>query len=110
MLDVTDTGPGFMRVPALPWRVHGRSHREARQVDEAARNSIKGIPDAPSPHDFDPSDARPVHQEGGEGIGLSIVKRLCELLDATMEMESRPGEGTSLRIVFPRRYDSVGSR
>ena len=45
-----------------------------------------------------------MHQEPGEGIGLSIVKRLCELLDATIEMESDPGEGTTLRIVFPRRY------
>jgi len=38
---------------------------------------------------------------------LSIVKRLCELLDATVEMESNPGEGTILRIVFPRRYESA---
>ena len=60
-----------------------------------------------SPPDATNVDARPVHQERGEGIGLSIVKRLCELLDASMEMDSTPGEGTSLRIVFPRRYHSA---
>ncbi len=60
----------------------------------------------PSPA-ADSRDHRPIHQEQGEGIGLSIVKRLCELLDASVEMESNPGTGTSFRIVFPRRYDAA---
>lgn len=34
----------------------------------------------------------------GEGIGLSIVKGLCELLRAQLEVESKPGEGTLFRI------------
>jgi signal transduction histidine kinase len=46
----------------------------------------------------------PLTHEAGEGIGLSIVKRLCELLDATIEMESTPGVGTHFRILFPRSY------
>ena len=40
----------------------------------------------------------------GEGIGLSIVKRLCELLDASIELETQRGRGTTFRIVFPSRY------
>ena len=40
----------------------------------------------------------------GEGIGLSIVKRLCELLDASIELQSSPGQGTTFRVVFPRAY------
>ena len=36
----------------------------------------------------------------GEGIGLSIVKKLCELLRAQLEIESKPGEGTLFRIRF----------
>ena len=46
----------------------------------------------------------------GEGIGLSIVKRLCELLDATLELETASGKGTTFRVVFPRRYPSVEVR
>jgi len=42
--------------------------------------------------------------EPGEGIGLSIVKRLCDMLDATIELKSEPNVGTSFRILFPRRY------
>ena len=34
----------------------------------------------------------------GEGIGLSIVKGLCELLRASLEIESQPGAGTLFRI------------
>ena len=38
----------------------------------------------------------------GEGIGLSIVRRLCELLDATMKLETRPGRGSTFRVILPR--------
>ena len=40
----------------------------------------------------------------GEGIGLVIVKRLCELLDATIELHSPVGRGTTFRLVFPMSY------
>lgn len=40
----------------------------------------------------------------GEGIGLSIVKRLCELLDASIEIDSVRGSGTTFRVTFPRSY------
>ncbi|GAB3168763.1 hypothetical protein GCM10027291_17800 [Telluribacter humicola] len=38
---------------------------------------------------------------GGEGIGLYVVKRLCEMLNASMDIESFPGKGTLFRIRFP---------
>lgn len=34
----------------------------------------------------------------GEGVGLQIVKRLCDLLDANLEIESQPERGTLFRI------------
>ncbi|GAB3928537.1 PAS domain S-box protein [Larkinella terrae] len=37
---------------------------------------------------------------GGEGIGLSIVKRLCELLEAEFTVESQPEAGTRFTIRF----------
>ncbi|GAB4017115.1 sensor histidine kinase [Spirosoma koreense] len=42
--------------------------------------------------------SRSVFSHPGEGIGLSIVKGLCELLRASLEIESKPGEGTLFRI------------
>jgi signal transduction histidine kinase len=40
----------------------------------------------------------------GEGVGLTIVKRLCELLDATILIDTAPGRGTTFRITFPCQY------
>ncbi|SDG58612.1 Signal transduction histidine kinase [Dyadobacter soli] len=40
----------------------------------------------------------------GEGIGLSIVKRLCELLRADLTISSQPGLGTTFQIRFVARW------
>lgn len=40
----------------------------------------------------------------GEGIGLQIVKRLCELLKASLEIESIAGRGSLFRVRFPQHY------
>lgn len=37
----------------------------------------------------------------GLGLGLSIVRRLCELMDIPLEMESEEGKGTVFRLVVP---------
>ncbi|MVM28695.1 sensor histidine kinase [Spirosoma sp. HMF4905] len=37
----------------------------------------------------------------GEGIGLQIVKRLCELLMANFDIETQAGRGTLVRIRMP---------
>ncbi|HYD82941.1 MAG TPA: ATP-binding protein, partial [Opitutus sp.] len=47
----------------------------------------------------------PSLQQPGEGIGLSIVKRLCELLDASLELASSVTSGTVFRVVLPRYYE-----
>jgi signal transduction histidine kinase len=49
-----------------------------------------------------------VNQERGEGVGLTIVKRLCELLDATFAIASEPNRGTTVSVYFPRRYSEAG--
>ena len=83
-LSVTDTGPGF----------HSASANSLAQALEEASLQPAGaaIGDAAS------------GAEAGEGIGLSIVKRLCELLDASIEMKSVKDVGTTFRILFPRKY------
>lgn len=46
--------------------------------------------------------ARPTGGENSTGLGLSIVKMLCELLQATIRCESQLGEGARFVVSFPR--------
>jgi signal transduction histidine kinase len=52
------------------------------------------------------SGATPQEPQPGEGVGLSIVKRLCELLDAGLELATKPGQGSTFRVILPRSYDN----
>jgi signal transduction histidine kinase len=47
----------------------------------------------------------PILQVRGEGVGLSIVKRLCDLLDGSVEVDSVLRKGTIFRVVLPRHYE-----
>ena len=107
MICVQDTGPGFHAGPGAPLiGALEEATEETHQVERNAKGNEEpqgGAKTAPPPRSPDP---RPVHQERGEGIGLSIVKRLSELLEASVELESKPGEGTTFRVILPRRYQS----
>ena len=100
VLEIADTGPGFHAGPGAPiaGAIEAATH-ESQEIEAQA-----GGPAAPPRAE---PDARAVTQERGEGIGLSIVKRLCEMLDAAIELESRAGEGTTIRVLFPRRYSDA---
>ncbi len=43
-----------------------------------------------------------------EGMGLLIVERLREVLQADMHVQSAPGRGTTVRISFPLQYRGRG--
>jgi signal transduction histidine kinase len=103
-LCIQDTGSGLQSGSAEPLM---RALRESTQDTPASQSESK---DAEKPAvSAEPGRAaesahKPVY-ENGEGIGLSIVRRLCELLDAGIEVETELGKGSTFRVIFPRFYD-----
>lgn len=102
---VNDTGPGILAGPGAPM-VKGLTEATdvAREAEEVAAKET-GAPPAVLPLPAEGAvPAKTKHQATGEGIGLSIVKRLCELLDASLELVSSAQSGTTFRVVLPRSY------
>lgn len=46
-------------------------------------------------------DAARSRDQGGTGLGLSIVKHLTQAFQGQVELESKPGKGSTFRVVFP---------
>ncbi|MGC2461962.1 MAG: ATP-binding protein [Steroidobacteraceae bacterium] len=64
-----------------------------------------GIPSSALPHVFDRFfrvDEARSREDGGGGLGLSIVKSICSAHGAEIEVESRSGYGSCFRLKFPR--------
>jgi signal transduction histidine kinase len=104
-LMVKDTGPGILAGPGAPIALGiMEATASARESDEKSAAKEGKTSQVLTTTQYDPTTALQFHQQPGEGIGLSIVKRLCELLDASLEMASSAETGTTFRVVFPRHY------
>jgi two-component system CheB/CheR fusion protein len=81
-LTISDTGPGLPKASLS--KMNGETGQGAPQILQAQANT-----------------------EGhGEGIGLFIVKKLCELLKAKMRVTSQEGIGTTFYITLPISYEA----
>ena len=69
---VTDSGKG------IPLSEHQRIFEEFYQLDNPGRDRSRGV-----------------------GLGLAIVQRLCELLEAKISLESEPDHGACFTVAFP---------
>jgi signal transduction histidine kinase len=107
-LCVQDTGVGLEDGAVAPLaKVIGAATQEAHAIAQEIEVSEQSAPLpalAAAPTLPSGSAERAEPEQPSEGIGLSIVKRLCELLDASMELETQRGRGTTFRIIFPSQY------
>lgn len=98
--EISDTGPGIDSHNSPLASEIKTATREAREVEGQTTPSVAIAP-APS-SDGATTDATTGR---GEGIGLSIVRRLCELLDASLELDSSSQSGTCFRVILPAHYN-----
>lgn len=98
ILSVQDSGPGLppglislfasqLKPTVEPTTVMGDGQAEPNAVKP--QDEPIELPNKPTPIGGDVPR---------EGVGLHIIKRLCELLDANLDIETRPGRGTLFRV------------
>lgn len=74
------------------------------------RDTGEGIPPEHLPHlterfyRVDASRARSRAASGGTGLGLAITRMLVDAHHGTLEIVSRPGEGTQVTVRIPRQH------
>ena len=84
-------------------QVTARVRREDACVVTVADTGIGIQPDA-LPHVFDRfyrADESRSRDAGGAGLGLSIVKRVVELHNGAITLQSTPGQGTTVEVRLP---------
>jgi PAS domain S-box-containing protein len=79
-------------------------HMENGDVAVIVADAGIGIDPAALPSLFEPftqADASIVRKYGGSGLGLAISSKLMALHSGMLEIDSAPGQGTTVRALFP---------
>lgn len=82
----------------------------ADTVDISVKDTGKGIPPDKLPLVFqrhyqaEGQGHKSIDAESGAGLGLNIVKKIMELHDTSIEVESEPNFGTSFNFILPKAF------
>lgn len=85
---------------------------EQRRVRISFQDTGYGIPAEFMPHLFEPfqrAQNQIVEKQTGTGLGLALVKRLVELNDGFIEVESEENVGSTFSIAFPITHERPAS-
>jgi len=103
----TETGEISISVQRLDQGVSDKTtHENKQQPEQSTNNSVKvrfsikdsgiGIDADTQENLFEPfiqADSSSTRQYGGTGLGLTISRRIVELMDGEIDVESTPGKG-----------------
>ncbi len=88
--------------------VRGRGDGEALTLE--VEDEGIGIAAEHVPHIFEKfymADGGITRRAGGTGVGLYLVREVARLHNGTVDVESRPGEGSLFRVFLPRERAAV---
>jgi signal transduction histidine kinase len=94
------THAGVVTLRVAPTDEDGRPHVEFVVTDTGVGidpGRLGGIFDA-----FRQAESSTTKKFGGTGLGLTICRRLCEMLGGTIEVSSEPGRGSRFVVRLPR--------
>jgi signal transduction histidine kinase len=99
---------------AIKFTPRGEVEMDVRMIDTEAQFSIRdtgiGMDPEGMAHIFQPfrqGDGSPTRTYGGVGLGLAIVRRNLDLLGGSIQVDSRPGEGTTFVVRLPVSLDAT---
>jgi two-component system phosphate regulon sensor histidine kinase PhoR len=84
--------------------VHVALHRRADRMEVRVADTGAGIAPEDQPHIFDrfyKADKSRRHSEGGNGLGLSIAKKVVDLHHGSIAVLSQPGSGATFIVELP---------
>jgi heavy metal sensor kinase len=89
-----------------PGKVMVRAERTGVEVVVVVKDTGSGIPPEHLPHLFDRFyrvEVARSRSTGGAGLGLAIAYEITRLHGGTLEVESKPNQGTSFLVRLPRQ-------
>jgi signal transduction histidine kinase len=93
-------------------RVGIQNAEQPKRIVWSVADTGIGIRDSDLPRIFEPfymAEGVDRRKYPGSGLGLSIVKRLVELLDGDISVESEPGRGSTFSVSLPLRPKNEAS-
>jgi len=88
-----------------------KTNSRERQVQGTVSDNGIGIPTEEIPRIFEVfyrTEAAKSMKESGSGLGLPIVQQILSLYGGTIEIDSAPGKGSSIRFILPQSTPQGG--
>jgi len=104
LINLVGNGIKFTEVGSVRLRASLHDAGSASRIIFEVTDTGIGISNAERARLFRPfrqADGSTTRRYGGTGLGLTISKHLCELMDGSIEFESEPGRGTTVRVSLP---------
>jgi two-component system sensor histidine kinase FlrB len=100
-------GGGWLSIRGMDCRSPEGLEGEGEGVEIEVRDTGPGIASSDLPRIFDAGfSTRP----GSSGLGLAVCRRILEQHGGSIQAESTPGEGATLRLRLPRREATSGRK